>query len=92
MDQIKILIRQRDNLNGEQLKKIDSQILNLLSNYYQIMINAHPFVRINHSLFMNQVNLVLVELGKKSLPHAEMDWLAMILDSKQFRMLFYETD
>lgn len=67
---------------------IDKRITTLLADYYQVMINAHPFVRINHSLFMNQVNYVLLLMGRKPLAHSDMDFLAMILDSAQFRGLF----
>lgn len=90
MNQIKTLMKQRSQFRGADLNQIDSLILNQLSDYYQIMINAHPFVRINHSLFMNQVNFILNQLGRNNLSHTEMDWLAMALDSQQFRKLFHE--
>lgn len=72
----------------KQTKPNQDQLLELLADYYHVMINPHLFYRINHSLFLNQVNYILVEKGFRPLGHDHVDLWAYILDYQQFRRFF----
>lgn len=76
-------------LQGMKASPVDqTQFLQLLADYYQVMINAHPFIRINQSLLMAQVNSLLASFGFSPMKHNDMDIFAMGLSSSEFRRLF----
>ena len=66
------------------------EILPHISDYYYTMIRALPFRRVNHSLFMNQVNYLLRNIGLHHMRHGDLDYLAYTLSKNQFRECFID--
>lgn len=62
--------------------------LNSVADYYHTAINSHLFGRINNSLFMNDVNLMLSRLGLQEVPHGSLDGYAAYFDYEDFRRVF----
>lgn len=61
-----------------------------LADYLQLSSNTHLFPRGNNSMFMSHINFALERMGLHPIPHGVLDVWAYVLDSKDFRPLFYE--
>ena len=59
-----------------------------LATYYHSLIVAHLFKRINHSMLSTQVNVILVRLGHKPVPHGWIDIVAYYTSTEDFIPLF----
>lgn len=70
--------------------KEEEVFLNLISDYYQVMINSHAFVRVNQSMLMNQINHMLYTYGYQPLYHGHIDYWAMALPHLEFRRFFID--
>ena len=82
-----------EQLRGMELRLSEqdrSKFLDLLSDYFHLMTNCHPFYRINNSVIMNQVNYVLRIHGLRPVAHGDMDLLATMVGYKKFREFFKE--
>ncbi len=60
----------------------------LIGRYYHLGINIHPFVRVNNSWLMPQVNLMLMSAGIEGTAHMNWDYLAMVTSSTEFTRVF----
>ncbi len=76
---------------GEIMNEIRSQqalslpnLSTLLGKYFHVLINAHPFYYGNNSLFLAQINYVLLERGFSGIPHGGLDYLALITSTNEF--------
>lgn len=67
-----------------------SNVLPLIADYFQNLIVAHPYTRVNHSVFMNQVNEMLFKLGMHPVYHRDLDFWAFGLSSDVFRTFFID--
>lgn len=78
-------------LNLERaLKSVDQpRALQHLADYLQVASNTHLFPRGNNSMFMSHVNFALERMGLNPIAHDVLDVWAYVLDSKDFRPLFY---
>jgi len=65
------------------------KLLPLLAEYLQLGVCAHPFLRINFSMLMGQVNYILKFHGLRGISHKNLDCLALISDSKDFKKRFF---
>lgn len=78
----------------ERLKKLVhrkaglASILRSLGRYYHLATCGHPFYRVNNSLFMAQVNVVLIAIGLKPVYHGDLDLIVRALDSGQAEAAF----
>ncbi|MBK6690194.1 MAG: hypothetical protein IPG45_37360 [Deltaproteobacteria bacterium] len=61
-----------------------------LADYLQLSSNTHLFPRGNNSMFMSHINFALERMGLNPISHGVLDVWAYVLDSKDFRPLFYE--
>lgn len=68
----------------------DKEILVIIANYYQYAINMHLFEDINQSLFANQVNAMLKQIGLRPIGHGILDFVAMRLQPKNFAKYFID--
>lgn len=68
----------------------DKEILVIIANYYQYAINMHLFEGINQSLFANQINAMLKQIGLKPIEHGILDFVAMRLQPKNFAKYFID--
>ena len=68
----------------------DKKILVTIANYYQYAINIHLFKNINQSLFANQANAMLKQIGLKPIEHGILDFAAMRLQPQNFAKYFIE--
>jgi len=66
------------------------EFLGTLAHYYQLLVVAHPFPRVNNSVFMAQVNYLLITHGLRGLPHGYLDLAAFVLSTKQFQDYFIQ--
>jgi hypothetical protein len=78
-----------------QIKKLPKDapretLLPLLSEYYQIAINAHLFHRANNSILMGQVNYILESRGMRGISHGDLDYAALILKRERFQSVLAE--
>lgn len=64
--------------------------LDAMADYYQTLVVAHPYTRVNNSVFMNQVNEMLVSLGRHPVFHRDLDFWAFGLEKKVFRRFFVD--
>ena len=64
--------------------------LHAVADYYHTFINGHPFVRINDSVAMTEVNGLLERLGYDAVDHGYLDIVAFNLDYMDFRDYFEE--
>jgi hypothetical protein len=62
--------------------------LDKVADYYHTAINSHMFGRINASLFMNDVNVMLRKLRIHEISHGDLDFFATALDYQDFRKVF----
>ena len=76
------------NSNFSKSSSNKKEFLEQLADYYQYLICAHPFVRVNQSLFMNQINYLLYLRGFAPLYHGQIDFWAMTLPHTEFRRFF----
>lgn len=83
LEEIRLVLRSGD----QQVVQSDS-FVDLLAEYYFIMINALPFEQINHSLFMTQVNYLLVASGRRAVNQGYLDHLAFRFRLDDFRRAF----
>lgn len=77
----------------EKIRKIkpgedQETLITLLSDYYHVMISAHPYFRVNNSMIMSHVNYILKRHGLKPLSHTDMDFWANTLSTPEFRRFF----
>lgn len=73
------------------LKSLDRPVaLQHLADYLQLSSNTHLFPRGNNSMFMSHINFALERMGLNPISHGVLDVWAYVLDSKDFRPLFYE--
>lgn len=77
------------NLKLESSAEEVSDFFAHLADYYQVLIAAHPFVRVNQSLFMNQLNYFLSINGYTPIYHGQIDFWAMVLPRKEFRRFLF---
>lgn len=61
-----------------------------LADYLQLSSNTHLFPRGNNSMFMSHINFALERMGLNPIGHGVLDVWAYVLDSKDFRPLFYQ--
>ena len=66
-----------------------------LARYYWIAAAAHPFPRVNNSIFMSHINYVLMRFGHRGIDHAarqpfhlRLDAYALLLPFEQFSEIF----
>lgn len=59
-----------------------------LARFYHLAMIGHPFMRVNNSLLMAEVNVVLKRLGMKPVPHGDLDYVVRSLDSDGARAAF----
>jgi hypothetical protein len=62
--------------------------LKKVADYYHTAINSHMFGRINASLFMNDVNIMLRRLNVSEISHGDLDLFATSTDYRDFRKVF----
>jgi hypothetical protein len=75
-----------DEIHGKRnLQKMISD----LADYHQLFSIAHPFVRVNNSIALSQVNYVLELLKLNGIAHGELDHWSMYLDSTDYRKMFW---
>ncbi len=65
-----------------------SDILNKLAEHYQYSINARPYPQINNSLYMNEINTLLLKANMKTMPHGNLDHAAHRLQPENFKKYF----
>ena len=95
----KYLPRYLDQM-GESLERVRSglkaphpdraAVLGDLARYYHLAMIGHPFMRVNNSLVMVQVNVALRKLGMKPVAHGDLDYLVRSLDSGAARDAFID--
>jgi hypothetical protein len=83
----------------EQIRRCEKcsvqEIGNLAAHYFRLGVIAHPFLRVNSSLFMVQINYFLLKRGFSGLTHstesplsARLDAYALALPEKEFVSVF----
>lgn len=65
-------------------------VLGELARYYHLAMIGHPFMRVNNSLVMAEVNVVLKRLGMKPVAHGDLDYVVRSLDSDGARAAFLD--
>ncbi len=75
MEQIRSLIQQ-----GLGVEMID-----LLSDFIHLGVNAHPFNIGNFSPIMAQANWLLAKIGLRGISHGNLDYRAFVVDHETFR-------
>lgn len=78
-----LVIKLSDNMNIKDL-------LTDISQYYQYGINMHMFEDINQSLFVNQVNSLLMLMNLNPINHGILDFVAMRFQPKNFTKYFID--
>jgi len=63
-------------------------VLKALARYYHLVAVGHPFLRVNNSLVMAEVNVVLLQIGMNTVPHGDLDYLMRSLDSADAEQVF----
>lgn len=88
MQQLMSLIRNCKNCSQQQ-------VIGYLADYYHTGTNAHLFLRVNHSLLMAQVNVILMQMGLNPIPHwvgyplnLRIDIAAIMVSSANFYPIF----
>lgn len=66
------------------------RILEDLAHYYHLGVIGHPFMRVNNSVLMGQVNTVLLHLDLKPIQHGDMDYVVRSLDSEDAARYFID--
>ena len=67
-----------------------TEILTIIGLYYQYGINMHMFEDINQSLFINQINSILLLLNLKPINHGVLDFVAMRFQPENFTKYFID--
>lgn len=67
-----------------------AKVVELLADYHHLFINGLPFLRVNNSIAMAQVNVVLLSFGMNGVSHRWADFVALGLSTKQYRKYFAE--
>jgi hypothetical protein len=62
---------------------------NRLARYYHTSINWMPFIGVNNSILMGQVNYVLRYHGLDVIPHSNLDYQAFFTSTNQFQDIFW---
>jgi hypothetical protein len=65
-------------------------VLKELGHYYHLIMVGHPFMRVNNSMAMAQINVALRKLGMKPVLHGDLDYVVRGLDSNAARDAFVE--
>lgn len=65
-----------------------NEFLEKVAEHYQYAANARPYIQINNSLFMNEVNTLLKKAGLNAIPHGMLDHAAQRLQSEAFKKYF----
>lgn len=65
-----------------------SEVLPFLADYLQAGLVGHLFGIGNFSLYMTQVNDILLRAGYKGIPPKQLDFQAVVEDSENFRKVF----
>ncbi|MGE3973471.1 MAG: hypothetical protein AB7F59_02985 [Bdellovibrionales bacterium] len=73
-----------------QQKKPTRTVLEKLAYYYQLGCFAHTFERINNSILMAQVNVVLSLLSITPIPHGNMDMIMRSVDTDKATEYFFQ--
>ena len=68
----------------------EKQFLAKIAEHYQYAANARPYSQINNSLFMNEINTLLKRAGMKTIPHGNLDTVAMHLQPESFKKYFID--
>ncbi len=66
----------------------NEQLFALLAEYYQLGIAAHLYDRVNSSLYMTQINYILMSRGLRGISHRDLDFLALTRSTEEFIPLF----
>lgn len=82
------LERVRIGLNAAKPDR--TAVLGDLARYYHTAMIGHPFLRVNNSMVMVQVNVALRKLGMKPVAHGDLDYLVRSLDSAAARDAFID--
>ncbi|MEE9525306.1 MAG: hypothetical protein V3V78_01735 [Candidatus Woesearchaeota archaeon] len=72
----------------KEIEDNSSHPIKKIASYYFYAINARPFSYINNSLFMIQVNYMLIKLGYDGTYHYDLDHLAHRMQLKKFQEIF----
>ena len=64
------------------------KILIAVADYYHTVINGHLFSRVNNSLLMGEINIILKRIGLKEVTHGKLDLYAIGIDYPEFRTYF----
>ncbi len=76
------------NRESREVKADLDHFLNDLSDYYHTAVLWKPFIAVNNSILMGQVNVLLRHFGLNSMPHEFLDNFARMTDYNVFRNLF----
>ena len=78
----------KEALNLINMDAPKSAILDKLAEHYQYAINARPYEQINNSLYMNEINTLLLKANMKTMPHCNLDHAAHRLQPDSFKKYF----
>lgn len=81
MTRIKRLVQR-----GNTPKKV---LLEAISDYYHTSLKSHPFLSVNNSLLMLQVNYLLLNAGLNPVNHSNLDRKVFLYSWETFRTKFF---
>ena len=66
----------------------NESLLNELTHYCYVSIQAHYFNKINNSLIFSQINTILMLKGLNGISHGDLDYYALLVRYQDFEVLF----
>ncbi len=82
----KTMRRVRDRMKDGRATSAD--VVEGMSDYLYYTVRCHPFRRLNFSLFMSQVNYVLMENGLRGITPDNLDYILLVSTRDEFRVEF----